>query len=507
MSKGNQVKDLAEYTETTSEYELFSFLYDKVISKEITKFSQLREFVAPILKSQRTFPVIMRVFEAIKRLNWGFFSDMSKETHLRLWRELVIPDKTFPDAGDLKDTLQISNLYIAMLDIHGYTQFCMDSRKNLSMMHILDHAMNTQARRISTACQAVSQRERGDEMVIVAASATDALTVTLAIMDYFGKTNVVNDPKISTKREGNTEALPAFKISAGITGGNTQSPLIITEKGNLAGFLLNSGARLQTRANELSGKESRIMIAKQVFMNYVKENERDKCTLYRNNAIYFLDTGQIEFKGVQIPSCEAVFKTEDMYKKNFSEEMVQLFNSIKENLWEQRIFQDLMNLLSKASQVMPRFTVTPSSPVNGMQTVTNESFIQICNAATKAYVYEEDYSAVVNMLKTLISIIEQIPFFERLILDYLRGITDKYDMLLTSYLETIDKEIDNRSQNIFQGSYLKAWQAAKNAVTVYDKLKAIGRRSPEVPKKKALWYNLIKQNPEQMAFVLHSGKK
>ena len=501
------MKDLAEYTETTSEYELYSFLADKALAKQVGKFSELKDLAAPILKSQRTHPVIMRVFELIRKLNWGFFADMTKETHLRLWKELVIPDKLFPDAGDLKDTLQISNLYIAMLDIHGYTQFCMDSRKNLSMMHTLDWAMNTEVRRISTACQAVSQRERGDEMVVIAASATDALTVTLAIIDYFGKSNVVNDPKISTKREGNADALPIFKISAGITGGNTQSPLIITEKGNLSGFLLNSGARLQTRANELSGKESRIMIAKQVYMNFMKENERDKCTLYKSNALYFLDTGQIEFKGVQIPSCEAVFKAEDKYKENFSEEMMQLFGSIRENLWEQRIFQDLMNLLAKTAQVMPKFSVTPSVPINGMQTITNESFMQLCRVALKAYVQEEDYSAAVNMLRTFVTLIEGIPHYERLILDYLRGITDKYDMLLKVYLETIDREIDNRAQQIFQGSYLKAWFAAKNAVNVYEKLKAIGRRSPEVPKKKALWYNLIKQKAADMEFVLHSGKK
>ena len=501
------MKDLTEYTETTPEYELFSFLHDKVITKEITKFSQLRELATPILKSQRTHPVIMRVFELIRKLNWGFFADITKETHLRLWKELVIPDAKFPDAGDLKDTLQISNLYIAMMDIHGYTQFCMDSRKNLSMMHTLDWAMNTGARRISTACQAASQRERGDEIVVIAASATDALTVTLAIMDFFGKTNVVNDPKIPTKREGNVEALPVFKISAGITGGNTQSPLIITEKGNLAGFLLNSGARLQTRANELSRKESRIMIAKQVYMNYIKENERDKCALYRSNAIYFLDTGQIEFKGVQIPSCEAIFQAEDMYKQNVSEEMVQLFNSIKENLWEQKIFQDLMNLISKTAQVMPKFTVIPASPINGMQSVTNESFNQLCRSAWKSYSQDEDYQAAVNMLKTFISLIEQIPQFDRLILDYLRGVTDKYEMLLTTYLETIDREIDKRAQCIFHDNYYKAWVAAKNAVTVYEKLKVMGRKSNEIPKKKSLWYNLIKQNAEQMEFVLHSGKK
>ena len=501
------MKDLAEYTETTSEYELYSFLGEKVLSKEVVKFAQLRELCQPILKSQRTHPVIMKVFDLMKKLNWGFFAEMEKDTHLRLWKELVIPDSKFPDAGDLKDTLQISNLYIAMLDIHGYTQFCMDSRKNLSMMHTLDYAMNTGARRISTACQALSQRERGDEVVIVAASATDALTVTLAILDFFGKTNFVNDPKIPTKREGNVDALPVFKISAGITGGNTQSPLIITEKGNLSGFLLNSGARLQTRANELSGKESRIMIAKQVYMNYMKENEANKSTIFKNNTIYFLDTGQIEFKGVQIPSCEAVFKPEDMYKEKFAEDMIQLFNSINQNLWEQKIFQDMINLLSKTSSVMSKFTVVPPNPINGMQTITNESFQQLCRMALKAYNQDEDYAAAVGLLKTFVSLIEEIPKFDRLILDYLRGVTDKYDQLLSAYLENIDKEIDNRAQAIFQGNLYKAWQAAKNAVTVFEKLKAMGRKSNEIPKKKALWYILIKQRAEQMEFVLHSGKK
>ena len=501
------MKDLTEYTEATSEYELFSFLHDKVISKEITKFSQLKEFVEPILKSQKVHPVIMRIFEIIKKLNWGFFSDMAKETHLRLWKELVIPDKNFPDAGDLKDTLQISNLYVAMLDIHGYTQFCMDSRKNLSMMHTLDHAMNTEARRISASCHAVSQRERGDEVVIIAASATDVLNVTLALIDYFGKSNILNNPDIFTRREGNAEALPLFKISAGITGGNTQSPLIITEKGNLAGFLLNSGARLQSRANELSGKESRLMISKQVQMNFMKENEKEKTHLFKSNAISFLETGHIEFKGVQIPSCEVLFKAEDKYKLKLGEEMAQLFKSTKENLWEQSIFQDLMSLLSKAAQVMPKFTVTPPSPISGMQTITNDSFIQLCRNATRAYVYDEDYVAAVNALKSFVSLIGQIPQFDRLILDYLRGITNKYDLLLDSYLETIDKEIDSRAQHIFHDNYLKAWHAAKNAVTVFEKLKAMGRRSPEVPKKKVLWYNLIKQKASQMEFVLHSGKK
>ena len=501
------MKDLGEYTSNTSEYELFSFLSEKIIAKEFSTFSALKTFVQPIVRDTKIHPVIMRCFEMIKRLNWGFFADMAFNSHKRLWKELVIPDQTFPEAGDLKDTLQISNLYVAMLDIHGYTKFCMDSRKNLSMMHTLDWAMNTEVRRISTYCQAVSQRERGDEMVVVAASATDVLTVTLAIMDYFGRTNHVDDPDIVTRRQGNADALPIFKCSAGITGGNTQSPLIITEKGNLAGFLLNSGARLQTRANELSSKESRIMVAKQVQMNFMKENQLTKCSLIKNNAVYFFDTGHIEFKGVMIPTCEVVFKEEERYKEQFSEELVQLFGSIKESLWEQRIFLDLINLLSKMAAVMPGFSITPEKPIHGMLSVTNDSFMQLCRMAIKAYTNDEDYNTAVTLLKEFVVLVDQIPGFDRLVADYLKGVTEKYELLYKDYEAAIDREIEEKSQQIYQGQYQKAYQAAKNAVGIYDKLLVMGRKSPVITKKKALWFNLIKANKELMVFTLYSGKK
>jgi hypothetical protein len=501
------VKDLAEYRDGVSEYELFSLLYDRIISKEIPTFSKLKVFAAPVLRDKGTHPVIMRAFELLKRLNWGFFNTISPATHKKLWKELVIQDKDFPDAGDLKETLQISNLYVAMLDIHGYTKFCMDSRKNLSMMHTLDWAIENEIRRISTQCGAISQRERGDEMVVVAASATDALMVTLCIIDYFSKTDVVQDPAVSTKRTGNAEALPVFKISAGITGGNTQSPLIITEKGNLSGFLLNSGARLQTRANELSPKESRVMIARQVQMNFEKENAQTKCSLAQKNAVYFFDTGHIEFKGVMIPTCEVVFSKEERYKEQFSEEMSRLFSSVRDNLWEQRIFLDLMDLLAKVSHVMPRFSVIPPAPVNGMQSITNDSFMQLCRIATKAYMQDDDYHTAVSLLQEFITIIELIPIFDRLILDYLKGAADKYTRLLDAYQNHIDREIDEKAAQIFQGNYYKTWIAAKNGAAIYEKLRTAGRKSNNIAKKKTLWYSLIKQKQDEMVFTLYSGKK
>jgi hypothetical protein len=474
---------------------------------EIKTFSELVKAAAAIIGNKKCHPVLMKAFELIKCLYWGFFSAISPKTHPKLWNEVVITNKNFPEAGDLKQTLQISNLYIGMLDIHGYTKFCMETRKNLSLMHTLDRAMEVEIGAISASCDAISHRERGDEIVVVAASATDIVTVVMAIIDYFGKTNLVKDSKIVTKRSTEAEALPAFKVSAGITGGNTTSPLIITDMGDLSGFLLNSGARLQARANELSPKECRIMSAKQVQMNFDKENAQTKCSLAENNTVYFFDTGHIEFKGVEIPTCEIVFMDSERYKEKLGAEVSRLMESIDQNLWEQRIFSDMLALIVKAAQVMQPFSVTPPVMIDNIQTLTNDSLVHLCKKAMVAYLREEDYNIAVSLLKDFVSIIEMIPSFDRLILDYLRGVNVKYTMLLNMYNENISKQIEEKASGIFLSNYATAWEAAKKGVSMYEKLCVMGKNSELVAKKKNLWVYLIKQNQKELEFSMYSGKK
>jgi hypothetical protein len=502
------VKDISEYSKTTTDYELFSFFYDQVISRGLSSFAELKEFAEPILRDKRCHPVLLRVFGLIKTLNWGYFAHMTPETHNRLWQELVLPDKLLPGAGDLKRTLSISNLYVAMLDIHGYTKFCQDSRKNLSMLHTLDRAINRDIGAISTNCQAVSQRERGDEIVVVAASASDALTVTLAIIDYFGKTNVLKDPDINTQRSGDAFILPAFKISAGITGGNTSSPLIITEQGNLSGFLLNSGARLQVRADELSPTDSRVMVTRQVQMNFIKENAgKNPSTLFKNDTVYFLDTGAIEFKGVLLPSCEAVFRVEERYKERFSAQITELFVSISGNRWEQKIFADLMELLVKTVNVMPRFSQTLNTPVNGANTATNTTVRDLAQLALKAWLQEEDFVQALELLHDSIIILAEVSSFDRLILDYARGIYSRYELLVDDFVEALDREIEKNVGMIFPPDQHKTYFVAQNAVRIFENFRFQGRKSPALTKKKAIWYNLIKANQDKMVMTLYSGKK
>ena len=247
--------------------------------------------------------------------------------------------------------------------------------------------------------------------------------------------------------------------------------------------------------------------AKQVQMNFDKENAQFKCTLAENNAVYFFDTGHIEFKGVIIPTCEVVFMESERYKEKFGAEMNRLMEAINQNLWEQRIFADVLALIVRAVTVMPGFSVTPQVQIDNIQTLTNDSVEHLCKKALAAYIREEDYNLAVTLLHDLVSILEMLPSFDRLILDYLKGVSAKYTMLLDMYNDNISRQIEEKASGIFLNNYATAWAAAKKGVSMHEKLRVMGRNSELVTKKKNLWYLLIKQNNKELEFSMYSGKK
>jgi hypothetical protein len=214
----------------------------------------------------------------------------------------------------------------------------------------------------------------------------------------------------------------------------------------------------------------------------------------------------IEFKGVQLPTCEVVFKSEERHKEQFSEEMNKLFVSTRDGLWEQRVYMDLMELLGKTAAVMPPFTVNLRYPINGMATVNNDTITDLCKKGADAYAKEE-YPLAVLALKQFTLLLDQIPGYDRLVLDYVKGITDKYDTLLKMYEAAINREVEEKAQNIFTGNNLKTYYAAKNAVSVYDELRSRGRKSSALTPKRTRWINLIRQNKDELEFALYSGKK
>jgi hypothetical protein len=201
-----------------------------------------------------------------------------------------------------------------------------------------------------------------------------------------------------------------------------------------------------------------------------------------------------------------VFKTEERHKEQFSDEMNKLFASTRDGLWEQRVYMDLMELLGKTAEVMPPFTVNLRYPINGMATVNNATVTGLCQKGVDAYAQEE-YPLAVRVLKQFTLLLDQIPGYDRLVLDYVKGITDKYDTLLKMYETAINREVEEMAQNIFTGNNLKTYYAAKNAVSVYEEIRSRGRKSPALTPKRTRWINLIRQSKDELEFSLYSGKK
>jgi hypothetical protein len=155
---------------------------------------------------------------------------------------------------------------------------------------------------------------------------------------------------------------------------------------------------------------------------------------------------------------------------------------------------------------MPQFSVNLKFPINGMVTVNNNTITELCQKGVDAYAQEE-YPPAVLILKQFTLLLDQIPGYDRLVLDYVKGITDKYDSLLKMYEAALNREIEEKAPTIFTGNNLKTYYAAKNGASVYEDLRSIGRKSTALTTNRTRWINLIRQNKDEMEFTLYSGKK
>lgn len=486
-------------------HELFSYFYDKIISREITTFSELADRIDRVKTTFNKTPVVYKCFQLIKELHWGYFNVLTKSSYPKLWKELVLTHQKYTSAGDLKRNITISNLYIALLDIHGYTAFCQTSKKNISRLHKLDEFIAQGIQKIAADNGAISQRERGDEILVIAAGATDMLRTVMGIIDTFAAQPVFDEDTVTHNHGDYGITLPEFQVSAGIAGGNLSTPLIITEQGTLSGFLLNTAARLQGRSNELSPKLTRVTCTNTVKQKFDKENTHSKSALFSSGMLFFLDCGTLEFKGINISTCEIIYHPRDEYKKRLAKPIEEVLTNIKNGGWQYRVFNSVINLIHFTAQIMPPFEVEITT-VTGLDLITPQSIRILCDRSMQFFA-EEDYINAVNYLERLTERIKQVPNFERLVIDLAENILHAYQELLTEYEALLDEQVNKHIDNIFNEKYKAAYHNGKRSIETFKKLQQLARKNPLIDMKKTIWYNLINRKKSSMDIVIHSGKK
>jgi hypothetical protein len=491
---------------SAAELKLFYHLSEKIIRSEITTFSGLMDYVGKLKLNIKTDEVIEKCFTLLKDIRWGFLRELTKTEYPKLWKELVIAHEQMAGAGDLKRNISIANIYIAMLDIHGYTRFCQESKSNLSRLRKLDDFLHDGIRKIARANSALANRERGDEIVVVASSATDCMKTTLEIISAFSKHAVVKDEKVGRTRSDYSIVLPDFKVTAGIAGGNLTTPLIITESGLLSGFLLNTAARLQTLANELSPKDSKIITTQSVHSSFLKENKVVRSDLYTKKVLCFFDVGTVSFKGTKVNCFEIIFDRKEHYRMKYNGTLVRLFESLRKELWKGRVFQDLIATVLDVCKAMPPFAVDLVLP-EGKKKISNSGVARLAEQALHHY-NVEDYLTAVSLLGEIADHTEKVSEFDRLVVRYIKEIHQRFAVLIQSLKTRLEQEILDKIDVVFTNpQYKAAYQKALTNVGTLEKLKSLAMKSNALGNRKNVWYSLIEENKEKLSLEIYSGKR
>ncbi len=459
------MNDIKEYSAASSAYEVFVHLSDKIIRGDLQTFNALRSYCSALPDSPRTEAILKRAFELQRRLYWGFFRDISPVTYPKVWNKVVVPDRKYHFAGDIKRMATIPDVYMAIIDIHGYTRFCQKNRHNMSMLDLLDRVLQQDVPMIAAQLGVVSRRARGDEILLLGGSASDLFEVVyltarrLAKEGSSAKGAPTAKAALAVKSTLPTamdavvpqplaDALPSFQISAGVAGGAKYAQLVITRDGDLSGTIVNTAARLQVRANKISPNKTKILLTSVTFQ---KLKMQPSSTHYEFvKAVDFFDTGMVEFKGINVPVFDTVFLDREASRLEYRDRMGTLYDSIGQGLWTTRIFADALNLMARIVTSSPGGLVDESTGL-AIDATDSISIIQRIKKAQGLFDIER-YEQAVDEFAELVDVFCRAAGRDPIVTEYLSEVRDNYRKLVERFTVCLDREIDEHLEAIFLSS-------------------------------------------------------
>ncbi len=504
------MKNLSDYSDGTTASELYAFLTDAVVEERITSFSALMEYTACLPRDARFNAVIPRIFKLIRKLHWGFFRDIDVESFPKVWREVVIPDREFKNCGALKRNLTISDVYVGILDLHGYTRFCEKNKNNLSMLQMLDDMIQVDIVKMAKDRNVVLQRRQGDEMVLVGASACDLIATTLMILDYFSKRRTFNVKADTAHRSGYKIILEEMHISAGIAGGKKFTPFIITRDGDLSGGVVNTAARLQGRANELSSSQSRILVSRTVSAAFQGELKAKPDPFFAQTPVKFFDSGWISFKGISVAVYEVLYTEADRQKLLYEPQMTDLYRAVEGGQWKDGVFDALAILLIRVIKIMPKCKVEAKEA--GLPVVLrNAELAAMAADMQNKYRNLQDYVGAISSLEKLVGCLKDIPSFDKLCLEYASCVLEKYLEFAEEFGRRRDVKIDERALTALPAKHKALYDEGRRGAAVYGKLREHLGSSLAPLEISLLWSSVVDEaqgKSERAAPVaIYSGKK
>lgn len=494
------MKNIRDCTSATSPYEVLVHLTDKILSGELTTFDALKTYASPLRESPGKKLMIKKCFDLQRKLYWGFFRDVTAEAFPKVWDAVILPDSNYPFAGDLKRFMSISNVYVGMLDIHGYTKYCHDNRHNMSMLDLLDRMIQEDIPGIAAKVGVVSRRSQGDMILLLGASAEDVLTVILRVIEYFAKRRRVADDTQSAGRPGSGFILPEFLLSAGLAGGQKYTSLVITRDGDLSGDIVNTASRLQARAGKVCPDRNKVLVTSQVFQKIqAGAGKSDRGPL---GKVDFFNAGTIEFKGITLSVYDTIFLSTEAYRLSYRDVMAELYDSIDKGMWKTKVFADALRMASRIADNLPGIAVRPTrgTAAPEMTRVRLQDRIKTAHD----YFGAARYELAVAVMGALVEDLSRIEGMDDLALEYLRGIHENYSFLVSCFVENLDREVDAHMDKIFSEKETKNFTALRKNHEMYEASLLAARL--RVKNRKTVWYRVADDSASDLGIRIQSAK-
>lgn len=489
------MKDISEYGPGSSPYEVLVHLEDKILSGELRTFQTLKAYAAVLIGSQRGKAILKRAFELQRRLHWGFFRELQPESFPSLWNQVVIADPDFEFAGDLKGYMSIPDIYVGLLDIHGYTKFCRENRNNMSRLDLLDRMIHEEVRNMAARNGVLSRRARGDEILMLGASAADVAETALALMDHFSKPRRVSGGE--GKGQSNDMLLPPFQLSAGIAGGQKYTPLVVTREGDLSGDIVNTAARLQARATRLSPHRNRMLLTSHVMQRLAGVNGQKHAHLA--DAKY-LNTGSVDFKGTSLLVYDAVFVKTESWRLELQGPLEELYSSLEKGLWRSKVFEDAMALIGKIAHGMAVFAIPRKG---GGPDIDAREFLEMARKVSDHFAVERFEEAVLSFAE-LVGLLSLLDGVDEVAVEYLKGIAEGYAAIRDAFAAKIDAEIIANPDAVLGPTGKASFETLKKNAELYERFLAKARLA--VRSRKSSWFNVADETAPANGVRIESRK-
>lgn len=485
------MNDISEFRQEGSVYELLAHLYDKIASGELASFRELKAYASPVPKGQRLAAILKKCFELQRRLRWGFFSPLGPEAYPALWKRMVIPDKDYPFAGDLRRYATISDAFLCMIDIHGYTRYCRDHRHNPSMLDLLDRMLQEDVPRLVASSGVLSRRARGDELLLLGASACDVLDATLKVIAYLSSRR-----RLGTGPTGGPEGapiLPDFQVSVGIAGGQMYSSLVITRDGDLSGDIVNAAARLQARANKISPDHTKILVTTHVYQ-HLKGAGPALQAVQGINGIDFFNAGPVEFKGVALTVYDVVFLKSEPGRLAYRDAMEGLYEALDKDLWKSAVFEQALALASRLVDALE------GEPQDAERRQALKALVKAAADAFSASRYEFACAT----LGRIVAGLREREGVDALALDYLGQVNVAYGLIVDAFAASVDAELEAHLDAALSPREIENYQLLRKHHGLYEELR--DRARLKIRGRKALWFKEADKALEYLDIRIRSGK-